>query len=47
MSASSEIAEKIQAARREAEELKERIKQNRDAMNDTTCMFMVVFYVCI
>jgi len=33
---SSEIAEKIQAARREAEELKERIKQNRDAQNDTT-----------
>jgi len=36
MSASSEIAERIQAARREAESLKEQIRANREAMNDTT-----------
>jgi len=36
MSASSEIAERIQTARREAESLKEQIRANREAMNDTT-----------
>jgi guanine nucleotide-binding protein G(I)/G(S)/G(T) subunit beta-1 len=36
MSAPSEVSERIQAARKEAETLKEQIRANREAMNDTT-----------
>jgi guanine nucleotide-binding protein G(I)/G(S)/G(T) subunit beta-1 len=32
-----DIAERITAARREAESLKEKIKQKKDALADTTC----------
>ena len=38
MNGDSEIAAKIAAARREAEVLKERIKQRKDALGDSTCM---------
>lgn len=33
----SDIPERIAAARREAEALKERIKQRKEALADTTC----------
>lgn len=35
----SDIPERIAAARREAEALKERIKQRKEALADTTCKF--------
>lgn len=38
MSAPSEVSERIQMARKEAETLKEQIRANREAMNDTTRM---------
>ena len=37
-----DIAERIAAARKEAEALKERIKQKKDALADTTCAFPVM-----
>jgi guanine nucleotide-binding protein G(I)/G(S)/G(T) subunit beta-1 len=33
-----DIAERINAARKEAEALKEKIKQKKEALADTTCM---------
>lgn len=39
MDNNSDIAERIAAARREAESLKEKIKQRKDALADTTCKF--------
>jgi guanine nucleotide-binding protein G(I)/G(S)/G(T) subunit beta-1 len=35
----SDIPERIAAARREAEALKERIKQRKEALADTTCKY--------
>lgn len=40
-----DLAERIAAARREAELLKDRIKQRRDALADTTCMILSLHYL--
>lgn len=40
MNGDSEIAGRIAAARREAEALKERIKQRKEALGDTTCKYI-------
>lgn len=40
----SDIPERIAAARREAEALKERIKQRKEALADTTCKFFFFFF---
>lgn len=40
----SDIPERIAAARREAEALKERIKQRKEALADTTCKFFFSYY---
>lgn len=40
----SDIPERIAAARREAEALKERIKQRKEALADTTCKFSFPCY---
>jgi guanine nucleotide-binding protein G(I)/G(S)/G(T) subunit beta-1 len=40
--------ERIAAARREAELLKERIKQRREALSDTTCKYrlkQIIFFL--
>ena len=39
----SEIAEKIVLAKKEAEQLKERIKQKKDALADATCKYKNYF----
>lgn len=36
----SDIADRIAAARKEAEVLKEKIKAKKDALADTTCMLL-------
>lgn len=45
MSAPSEVSERITAARKEAETLKEQIRANREAMNDTTRKYFIVIYM--
>jgi guanine nucleotide-binding protein G(I)/G(S)/G(T) subunit beta-1 len=38
----AEIADRIAAARKEAESLKEKIKIKKDALADTTCKFLQI-----
>ena len=42
----ADIAEKISAAKREAEAIKERIKQKKDALADKTCKLIIWFLIC-
>lgn len=40
----NEVSERIVAARKDAEQLKEKIKQKRDQLADTTCNYLFVSF---
>jgi len=45
----NDIADRIAAARKEAETLKEKIKMKKDALADTACMYLsyIEYILCI